>query len=177
LNIIPQEITVNYKNNIVYLEVSNKDIYEEYEIVDNCYYYIIKNKENDYNEDSPVIKVSNKIIKSSPLYSENLYFEFLHSNGQNISDYLKKKEELNIEKDNYATAYKYFNINDDRLEEETFLDMKKVMLVSHQKNGSYKPTYKTAKIKYKDLIPNIEIKEEKVKILYEKIIDFYKKYI
>lgn len=175
LNLDPKELKVTYESLSTYLEVSNHDIYEEFELIDNCFYYVIKNSDNDYNENSPVIKVSNTILMSSPYYSENLYFELI--NADNIKDYMKDNSLIKYEGNKMAIVNKYFSPSDNRLNEQDFLNLEKVMLVKKQLNGSYKPTYREEKDSYNEILPNLEINKKIINKIYNCLVDFYKKYL
>ena len=175
LNLDPKELKVTYESLSTYLEVSNHDIYEEFELIDNCFYYVIKNSDNDYNENSPVIKVSNTILMSSPYYSENLYFELI--NADNIKDYMKDNSLIKYEGNKMAIVNKYFSPSDNRLNEQDFLNLEKVMLVKKQLNGSYKPTYREEKDSYHEILPNLEINKKIINKIYNCLVDFYKKYL
>lgn len=177
VNLNPSDLKVTYESESTYLEYSNVDIYEEYEIIDNIQYYIIRNAENDYNEKSPVIKVTNSIIKSSPNYSENLTFELQNAIDDTIVKYLKENDDLEIENNNFAKVDKYFNPEDNRLNEEKYLDLSRVMLVCKQLDGTYKPTYREEKAKYVDILPNLDNNKKIVSQIYNTILNFYKEFI
>ena len=177
LNINPKQLKVTYESLSTYLEISNQDIYEECEIEDNCYYYIVRNEDNKYDEKTPVIKVSNTILVVDPYITENLFFELLNGENLNIKDYLKDDKSIKLENNHQAIINKYINLDERRINEQDYLDLDKVMLVKKQLNGLYKPTYREDKEQYKDILPNLEINKKIINVIYNCLLNFYKKYV
>lgn len=181
INFNPQNILVSYETLSTYLEISNTDIHEENEIIDNIVYYAIEEETQKNVEHIPeksVLKTSTSVIKYDSNYQENIYIEFINCANKDFKYYLKDSNDITYIGENSIIISKEFSLNDNRLDVNNYFKVSIIPIKYNQETNNFSVVTTTqTKKQYRTIFPNTDYQKEIIKHIYNSIVKFYSNYI
>lgn len=175
----PRKISVVYENPNTYIKVADNDIYYETERENNVRYFIISNdKKDQYDIQTPCIKVQNSVVSINGEAKENYYIELLAEDETiDLKNYLKDVQNFNEVTSFDAEISREVSKNSNHFDLMNLFDEKNIIPVTYSYFDDCFINYQEQKDKdYEILLPDVTNQINKLKKIFFIIIDFYKEY-
>ena len=175
----PRKISVVYENPNTYIKVADNDIYYETERENNVRYFIISNdKKDQYDIQTPCIKVQNYVVSINGEAKENYYIELLAEDETiDLKNYLKDVQNFNEVTSFDAEISREVSKNSNHFDLMNLFDEKNIIPVTYSYFDDCFINYQEQKDKdYEILLPDVTNQINKLKKIFFIIIDFYKEY-